>query len=119
MIAFKNYFIIVYHAENFSTLRSSKLLLENKKKRRKPQKIAKFTPFLQVNLGLTFQIENASVHNFSNYDCYLHFLFIKLKSACFKTNVCFENDKITIYILHRKRNGDILMTFILPQWHFI
>ena len=26
---------------------------KTKKKRRKPQKIARFTPFLQVNLGLT------------------------------------------------------------------
>ena len=38
-----------------------------------------------------------------------YILFIRLKTACFKTNVCFEDNKITAYILHRKRNGNILL----------
>ena len=40
-----------------------------------------------------------------------HILFIKLKRACFKRNICFENDKITVHIIHRKRNENIMVVF--------
>ena len=47
-------------------------------------------------------------------------LFIKLKTACFKTNVCFENaKKINAHILHRKRNGNIFIKIKLAHEYSI
>lgn len=48
-----------------------------------------------------------------------HFLFLKSKNVCFETNVCFENDKITHYIIHRKCNGNILIALRLPHGYSI